>query len=177
MRFLREAGPCVHALELNGLRHAKENREVARLARETGYLLISGGDRHGLEPNANINLTTATSFTEFVEEIRVGRVSHVLFMEQYREKWEQRILQSTLHAITDFPQFMPGWQRWDERAFHPDANGVMRPFSELWVGGRPPRALSTALKLVRLGGKRGVSAPLSLAFWGVNRMEAEMDLV
>ncbi len=176
-RFLCEAGPCVHALELNGLRHARENREVARLARETGHLLISGGDRHGLEPNANLNLTSARNFTEFVEEVRVDRVSHVHFLEQYRDRWEQRILRSTLNAITDFPEFMPGWQRWDERAFHPDAQGVMRPFSELWVGGRPPRALTAAIRLVRLGRKLGVSAPLSLAFLGVNRLGPEVDLV
>jgi len=36
-------------------------------------LLVSGGDRHGVEPNANINLTNATSFTEFVHEIRRKR--------------------------------------------------------------------------------------------------------
>jgi predicted metal-dependent phosphoesterase TrpH len=167
-RFLAEAEMCVHAVELNGLRHAKENRETARLARETGHLPIAGGDRHGLEPNANINLTSATSFTEFVEEIRVERRSHVHFMDQYRERWEQRILRSTLNAITDFPQFVPGWQRWDERAFHPDAQGVMRPLSELWPGGKPPIALMAAIRLVRLGGKRGLSAPLSLAFPGVN---------
>src|ERR1700741_5160010 len=107
-------------------------------ARETGPLMISGGDRHGLEPNANINLTCATSFTEFVEEIRVERRSHVHFMDQYQERWEQRILRSTLNAVTDFPQFVPGWQRWDERVFHPDPHGVMRPLSELWVHGRPP---------------------------------------
>ena len=57
LRFLREAGGCVHAMELNGLRHVRENRDAAQLAKETGHLVISGGDRHGLEPNANINLT------------------------------------------------------------------------------------------------------------------------
>lgn len=167
-RFIVEAERCIHALELNGLRHAKENHEVARLARETGHLLISGGDRHGLEPNANINLTSAANFTEFVEEIRVERRSHVHFMDQYHGRWEQRILRSTLNAITDFPQFVPGWQRWDERVFHPDAQGVMRPLSEMWVNGKPPMALTTALQMVRLIGKPGLSAPLSWAFSGVN---------
>ena len=173
-RFLAEAGDSIHALELNGLRHARENRDAARLARETGHLAISGGDRHGLEPNANINLTNALSFTEFVEEIRVERVSHVHFMEQYRGRWEQRILRSTLNAITDFPEFMPGWQRWDERAFHPDKDGVMRPFAELWHDGRPPRLLMAAIQVVRLGGVRGISAPLSLAFPGVNDLDARL---
>ena len=176
-RFIAQAGECIHAVELNGLRHAKENRETARLARDTGHLMISGGDRHGLEPNANINLTCATNFTEFVEEIRVERRSHVHFMDQYRQRWEQRILRSTLNAITDFPQFVPGWQRWDERAFHPDPQGVMRPLSELWPVGNPPAALMAAIWIVRLGGKRGLSAPLSLAFPGVNDLQPGLEWV
>jgi hypothetical protein len=175
-RFLKEAGRTIHAVELNGLRHVKENREAERLAKETGHLVISGGDRHGLEPNANINLTSAASFTEFVEEIRVDRVSHVHFMDQYQGRWEQRILRSTLNAVTDFPEFMPGWQRWDERAFHPDKDGVMRPFAELWPEGRVPLVMQGIVKLVRLGGVRGVSAPLSLAFPGVNRVERELGV-
>jgi hypothetical protein len=176
LRFLREAGRTIHAIELNGLRHVRENRDAAQLAKETDHLVISGGDRHGLEPNANINLTSAASFTEFVEEIRVDRVSHVHFMEQYQERWEQRIFRSTLNAVTDFPEFMPGWQRWDERAFHPDKDGVMRPFAELWPKGHAPRLLRGAIQVVRLGGVRGLSAPLSLAFPGVNRLEREMSV-
>lgn len=175
-RFLREAGRCVHAIELNGLRHVRENRETAQLAKDTGHLVISGGDRHGLEPNANLNLTSAASFTEFVEEIRVDRVSHVHFMDQYQQRWEQRIFRSTLNAVTDFPEFMPGWQRWDERAFHPDKDGVMRPLAELWPTGHAPRLLQAAIKLVRLGGVRGLSAPLSLAFPGVNRIDRELGV-
>jgi hypothetical protein len=175
-RFIAEAGASLHAIELNGLRHVRENKETAELAKQTGHLVISGGDRHGLEPNANINLTSASSFTEFVEEIRVERVSHVHFMEQYQGRWEQRILRSTLNAITDFPEFMPGWQRRDERAFHPDKDGVMRPFAELWATGRPPRLLMGAIRVVRLGGVKGVSAPLSLAFTGVNRVEQELGV-
>jgi hypothetical protein len=175
-RFLVEAGDSVHAIELNGLRHVRENKETAELARQTGHLVISGGDRHGLEPNANINLTCAASFTEFVEEIRVERVSHVHFMDQYQGRWEQRILRSTLNAITDFPEFMPGWQRWDERAFHPDKDGVMRPFAELWPEGKAPWLLMAMIRVVRLGAVRGVSAPLSLAFAGVNRVEQELGV-
>lgn len=174
-RFIRGAGRCIHAIELNGLRHSKENHEVARLARETGHLMISGGDRHGLEPNANINLTQAQNFTEFVEEIRVERVSHIHFMDQYRERWEQRILRSTLNAVTDFQQFVPGWQRWDERVFHPDAHGEMKPLSELWHDGRPPRALMAAIRIVRLSRKPGVSAPLSWGFRDVNDLQPGLE--
>jgi hypothetical protein len=180
-RFIAEAGETIHALELNGLRHIRENREVAQLAKETGHLLISGGDRHGLEPNANINLTDAASFTEFVNEVRVERRSHVHFMEQYQQKWEQRILRSTLNAVCDFPEFMPGWQKWDERAFHPDANGEMKSFAELWPQGNAPRLLMFGIHVVRMSQVKGLSAPLSWAFPKVNsvdsRMEAGMDWV
>ena len=154
----------IHALELNGLRHTRENGEAVALARRWGQVLISGGDRHGLEPNANINLTNARSFTEFVHEIRVDRRSHVLFMEQYSQPWEQRILFSTLEAICDHPEFSPGWQRWDERAFHPDVQGVMRPLAELWPKGRPPRALLALLHAVRLLRYRRLAAILSPVF-------------
>jgi hypothetical protein len=174
-RFLAEAGETIHAVELNGLRHARENRLIVRMARETGHVAISGGDRHGMEPNANINLTNAASFTEFVEEIRIERRSHVHFMDQYAERWEQRILASTLNAITDFPEFMPGWQRWDERAFHPDREGVMRSFAELWPDGHAPKLMLGIIKMIRIAGVRGLGAPLALAFPKVNDLASPLD--
>ncbi len=174
-RFLAQAGPTIHALELNGLRHAAENRHVTRLAQETGHLLLSGGDRHGLEPNANINLTNASTFTEFVEELRVDRRSHILFLNQYRTPWQHRILHSTLDAITDFPEFVPGWQHWDERAFHPGPDGRMRTLRELWGDGHAPLALRAAIHAVRLGRNPLMAAPLRLAFPGVNRLGIEPE--
>ncbi len=81
--FLQKNGAYLHALELNGLRNWDENRAVRRLAEKWNMLLISGGDRHGVEPNANINLTNAASFTEFVHEIR-------------REAQEQRALHAAV---------------------------------------------------------------------------------
>lgn len=177
LRFLDDMGTCMHALELNGLRDARENRKVVQLARETGHLLISGGDRHSLEPNANINLTRATTFREFVDEIRVERRSHVLFMQQYATPWEQRILHSTLAAVTDYPEFTEGWQRWDDRAFHPDRNGELRPLSQLWQHGRAPLPLRAAIQFVRMGRSRTFSRTFSLAFPGSNNPHAELELL
>ena len=107
-------------------------------------LLISGGDRHGVEPNANINLTNATSFTEFVHEIRREKKSNMLFMPQYAEPWKHRILQSTIDAVRDYPEFPQGSRTWDERVYHPDAHGVVRPLSELWPDGQAPRVMAGA---------------------------------
>lgn len=163
-RFLARNNGFIHALELNGLRHTRENGEVVRLARRWRQVLISGGDRHGLEPNAVVNLTNARSFTEFVHEVRVDRRSHVLFMAQYERPWEQRILESTLEAISDHPEFSPGWQRWDERAFHADADGVMRPLAELWPKGRAPWALRALLAGVRIFKDRKLARVLGPVF-------------
>jgi hypothetical protein len=162
--FLAVNGQFCHAVELNGLRHWDENREVATLAAQWNQLLISGGDRHGVEPNANINLTRATSFTEFVYEVRRERRSDVLFMPQYAEPWKHRILNSTLDAIRNYPEFPEGSQRWDERVYHPDAEGNIRPLASLWAGKRAPAYLGAVISAVRMMGSAPVSSTLRLAW-------------
>jgi len=162
--FLLKNGAYIHALEMNGLRNWDENRAVRRFAEKWNMLLISGGDRHGVEPNANINLTNATSFTEFVHEVRRQKKSNVLFMPQYAEPWKHRILQSAIDAIRHYPEFPQGSRTWDERVYHPDANGVVRPLSELWPGGSPPRIIATLLAIVQLMGRGFVSGGLRIAW-------------
>jgi hypothetical protein len=162
--FLQKNGAYFHALELNGLRHWDENRAVKRLAEKWNMLLISGGDRHGVEPNANINLTNASTFTEFVHEVRRERKSHVLFMPQYAEPWKCRILQSTIDAVRYYPEFPQGSRRWDERVYHPDANGVIRPLSELWPDGAAPRVMRWTIAMVQLMGLGLVSGGLRMAW-------------
>jgi len=162
--FLQKNGNYLHALELNGLRNWDENRKVRRLAEQWNMLLISGGDRHGVEPNANVNLSNASSFTEFVHEIRRQRVSNVLFMPQYAEPWKHRILQSAVDAIRHYPEFPQGSRTWDERVYHPDRNGVVRPLSELWPNGKPPRAMSALIAMVQLMGRGLVSGGLRYAW-------------
>ena len=68
-----------------------------------------------------------------MNEIRRDRQSHVLYMPQYAEPWKHRILQSTLDAIRDYPHFPEGSRRWDQRVYHPDGKGGIRPLSELWT--------------------------------------------
>jgi hypothetical protein len=118
-----------------------------------------------MEPNANINLSNVTSFTEFVHEVRYEGRSHVLFMPQYAEPWKHRILQSTLDAIRDYPDFPQGSRTWDERVYHPDKHGVVRPLSELWPGGgRAPFYLSWIIDAVRMMGSGPVSGSLRYAW-------------
>jgi hypothetical protein len=167
-QFLQTNGAYLHALELNGLRHWDENRAVRRLAEKWNMLLISGGDRHGVEPNANINLSNASSFTEFVHEIRREKKSDLLFMPQYAQPWKHRLLQSTIDAIRSYPEFPQGSRTWDERVYHPDANGVVRPLSELWPTGSAPPAISWIIGMVQLMGIAPVSGGLRMA-WNDSR--------
>jgi hypothetical protein len=172
--FLAVHGQFCHAVELNGLRNWDENREVAKLAAQWNQVPISGGDRHGVEPNANVNLTHAGSFTEFVHEVRRDRQSHVLFMPQYKEPWKHRILESTLAAIRDYPEFPEGMQRWDERVYHPDASGVMRPLAELWLAQRAPVYLGGIIGAVRMLGAAPVSSGLRLAWNDASAMRTAL---
>lgn len=166
--FLQQNGEFIHALELNGLRGWNENRVVRALAARWNMLLISGGDRHGMEPNGNLNLTNATSFNEFVHEVRNEGRSHVLFMPQYAQPWKHRIMQSTVDAVRNYPDFPQGSRRWDERVYHPDANGIPRPVSALWPAGHAPLALRFSIQCVRLMSRAPFSGSLRLA-WNESR--------
>ncbi len=168
--FLQKNGAFLHALELNGLRHWDENRAVRRLAEKWNMLLVAGGDRHGVEPNANINLTNASSFTEFVQEVRREKGSNVLFLPQYAEPWKHRILQSTIDVVRHYPEFPQGSRTWDNRVFHPDANGVVRPLSELWPHGTAPRLISAGIALVQLMGQGLVAGGLRMAWSDSNQL-------
>jgi hypothetical protein len=135
--LLRENGEFLHALELNGLRPWQENLRVTRLARDSGYVLVSGGDRHGVEPNANINLSNSGSFAEFVSEIRRERMSDVLFLPQYREPIRLRMMDAMWDIIREHPDLPEGRRRWNERVFFKGLDGVTRPLSEIWKGNEP----------------------------------------
>jgi hypothetical protein len=173
--FLSSSGQFIHALELNGLRSWQENRQTQAIAQKWSQLVISGGDRHGVQPNANINLTHAASFDEFVHEVRHDRISHLLFMAQYAEPWRYRILESTLDVIRNYPDFPEGSRDWDDRVFHPDSKGIMRPVSQLWPGdGREPIFVRYVLGAVRLLGVGPLSSGLRIA-WSDQR-ELRMTL-
>jgi hypothetical protein len=131
--FLALNNAGLHAFELNGLRTWDENRRTAELAARWQQLIVSGGDRHGCEPNANLNLTNATSFAEWVHEVRVERVSHLLFMPQYDYPLVARCYQTFLDAVRQYPDHSDGACKWDQRTFHPGRDGSPQPLSALWT--------------------------------------------
>jgi hypothetical protein len=156
-------GTYLHAFELGGLRSWEENQAVVGLAEKWNQLVIGGGDRHGVEPSAVLNLTNAESFPEFVYEIRKKRRSHTLFMPQYAEPFVLRMLQSLLDAIREYPDYPRGSRHWDERVFHPDRNGVVSPLATLWD--KPPAFIEmffSAVRMLELAAVRG-AARLAMA--------------
>jgi hypothetical protein len=162
--FLEKLGCYLHAIELNGLRDWDENRAARWLAVEWNMPLISGGDRHGVEPNANINLTNASCFAEFVHEVRREKKCNVLFMPQYANPWKHRILQSAIDAVREYPEFPVGSRTWDERVYHPDGNGVVRPLSDLWPDGTAPWIMTQCIALVQLMGRGLVGGGLRMVW-------------
>src|SRR5262249_12213436 len=73
LAFLRAYNDRIHALELNGYRDWAENRLVLPMAKGFALPVIAGGDRHGLFPNAIVNVTRASEWAAFVHEVRVER--------------------------------------------------------------------------------------------------------
>ena len=74
------------------------------------------------------------------------------------------MLQSTLDAVRYYPDFPQGSRSWDERVYHPDANGVVRPLCEIWPRGTPPRSAAAVIALVQLMGRGLVSGGLRYAW-------------
>jgi hypothetical protein len=136
MEFCSEYGRYVHALELNGLRPWSENRDVIRMAESIGKPLISGGDRHGLEPNTILNITNARTFGEFADEVR-GGASEVLLRRQYFQPFSTRIFQNIRDIVADHEGHGRGWVRWSDRVFYTCDDGQDRPVPALW-GDRAP---------------------------------------
>lgn len=134
--FLHRYRSFVHAVELNGLRPHAENALVLRLAESFSLPAISGGDRHGCEPNGNINLTRAASFAEFVSEIRDDAQSEILFLPQYREPHKLRCAETIWDALRDYPEY-PGRILWSDRIHFIDDSGDARSLTELWKGSGP----------------------------------------
>lgn len=137
-RLLSRHAGSFDALEVNGLRSWKENQQVIRLGRQTRLPVISGGDRHGLEANAILNLSQATTLVEFIHEVRYRRISHVVFMPQYQWPLQLRLLRTVVDILRDYPKSFGGRRTWTERVFFRDAKTALAlPFSSIWGEGGP----------------------------------------
>lgn len=151
--FLAAYARRMHAFEFNGTRSWAENAAVMTLARSWSRPVISGGDRHGTEPAACINLTNAASFEEFAEEVRGGH-SSMLVMPQYREPRAHRVFEAIWDVLRPYPEY-PGRERWMDRFFYRGEDGAARPLAVVWKE-EAPWMLNPAAGLLQLV----ASAPL-----------------
>jgi hypothetical protein len=162
-RLLERHGRFFHALELNGLRSWGENRQVIDLGRQLGLPVVSGGDRHGREPNAILNLSRATNFTDLAREIRHDRVSHVVFMPQYHEPLRLRILQTMIDVVRDYPENFVGRRTYADRVFYRNPQTqVAVPLAVIWKDGGPA-IVKQFVAAMRLFEWRGVRSALRVA--------------
>jgi hypothetical protein len=128
-RFLQKYGALINALELNGLRPQPENEQVLKLGAALHLPVVSGGDRHGCEPNAVLNLTEALTFGDFVDEIRRERKSQIVLLPQFFEPLRLRLLEGAWHALSDAPGEF-GRRHWMTRIFVQGKDGSPHALSE-----------------------------------------------
>jgi hypothetical protein len=137
--FVRKHGRWIHAFEINGFRSWSENKAVIELAEALGIPVATGGDRHGCKPNTVINLTNASTFEEFVDEIRDGRKSEVVLMPEYEHPIHSRQMQSFSEILKLYPDFAEHRRRWFDRVFfdNGDGKGVVPLSAHGWKRGGP----------------------------------------
>jgi len=172
LQFLGEFGGWMHAMELNGLQPTVNNVETLRLAAERGVPVISGGDRHCCEPNANLNLTSARTFAEFVQEIRVDKRSTVLFMPQYRDTIPARYIEFIWHAVRNYPDFH-GRVRWVDRVYFQRESGEVVTLGSLWPNGGPA-VVRSFISVIGFLASPGIRAMFSMARGHAAALEPEM---
>ena len=162
-RLIERHGASFHALELNGLRSWDENRQVIWLGHQTGLPVVGGGDRHGLEPNAIVNLTRGRNLVEFIHEVRYARFSHTVFMPQYHEPLKLRVLQTMVDVVRDYPDNFEGRRLWSDRVFfRPSRQEEPVPIGTIWKTGGPT-VVRRFLGVMRLIERRSVRSALRLA--------------
>jgi hypothetical protein len=144
--FLRQFRQFLHALEWSGIRPDHENAEAFRLARELEMPVVSGGDRHGCEPNSVLNVTAESTFEAFIAEVRDGHGSHILLMPQYDRCLRTRLMETMWDVLRD----NPGNHRRScfDRIYYPGEDGAAQPISAFWQAG-PPQIIRAFLGVMK----------------------------
>ncbi|HKV40200.1 MAG TPA: hypothetical protein VJX67_13385 [Blastocatellia bacterium] len=161
--FVAAYGRWIHAIEVNGYRSWAENKKAIELANQHGYPVVSGGDRHGHEANAMLNLTSASTFSGFVGEIRHDRVSEVAIVPGYTEPLVMRMLETAADVLRYYPGYPKGQRFWTDRVFWTLEDGSVRPMSFYWGNGGPSW-VKASLAIMRMIGSRHFRPAMRLVF-------------
>jgi hypothetical protein len=162
-QFLENFLPFLHAIELNGMRSRRENREVLALGEAIDLPVISGGDRHGSEANAVLNVSQAENFEEFVHEVRNERRSEIVLMPQFFEPLPLRLIENAWHALADAPGEF-GRRHWMTRVFI-EQDGEVIALSQ-FTGTRFHRIVDQYRWIIGLAANPLVRPALRLPFLG-----------
>ncbi len=152
--FIAKHGKWIHAFEINGFRSWSENEAVLKMAEELGFPVVSGGDRHGCQPNSVVNLTTTNTFVEFVEQVRHDRVSQVVLMPQYQHPLAWRQLNSFAEILRFYEDFPEDRQHYTQRIFVKIDDRGLLPLSTFWKKGGPSWVRAANWTLGALGHNR-----------------------
>ncbi len=160
--FLSHHPGLVHALEINALQSWTVNKRVVAIGERFGLPLISGGDRHGIEPNGAINLTAAADFGGFAREIREEKKSDILFMPQFRDPLSLRYLRNAEVIMGYYPE-LGDRSHWYDRVFYQCPDGVTRSVAQM-VGDRSTLVKTTERIAKMLRATADVSTPFAPLF-------------
>ncbi|MEQ1922823.1 MAG: hypothetical protein ABL952_09980 [Pyrinomonadaceae bacterium] len=137
-KFLLVHQRWFHAIEVNGFRAWHENEVAIELAEQLGLPIVSGGDRHCMHNNTMINVSNAATFSEFVDDIRVGGHSRIVVTPEYQTALPSRQLSSIAHILGNYSDFPIGRRVWSDRIYFDakDGSGLMT-LTERWNGRQP----------------------------------------
>ncbi len=139
--FLRQHGEFIHTIEINGLRPWRENKAAIQFATGWKKPVISGGDRHTIEPNAMINVTDASTFGEFVQEVRRDQHSEIAILTHYHQAHASRIFHNMVDVFRTYDDHGRGWKDWADRVFYTVDSGETKSLTQIW-GEEPPAAVA-----------------------------------
>jgi hypothetical protein len=101
-----------------------------------------------------VNLTTVSTFDEFVEQVRHDRLSQVVLMPHHREPLPWRQLQSFGEILTLYPDFAEDRRNWTQRVFVKIDERGLKPLSFFWKRGGPRWVRAANWTLSALGSAR-----------------------
>jgi hypothetical protein len=161
--LLSDCKPFIHALEVNGLRTRTENARVFQLGEENGLPVVAGGDRHGCEPNSILNVSSATTWSEFIYEIKRLGQSQVVFMPQYRRPLALRTAELVCDILREHPGSPADRRTWKDRVFErPGGTETPVPISALQLSRSANLSFATLDAVVRTTQSRAIQALLQV---------------